>query len=1450
MLGFAGGLERAAAAVQTDDVLHFTEQPRVTANAFLPLRIPAPKAWQRVAVNPAPGHSRQRRIWKRVPGLSASNSARDAYLRDMAELEDARGQNPRKRVRGSSHVPACGDAKWNTRPRNARLIGSVDLGEARAFVNQVNEEAKTLNTSFSTKGATFPDDQLSWVPRKRHNSRWPIPPIMDRATDFEMPPASQATEPTIQIDEKIPLNRSTRRFSRRFTLLPEGEESPRKLLMPRLSPTKKPVPALSPVKKAPTITMLLPIKVSDSPLRAFRIQATPTKVVLESPKTSPPEKSPSKSSPLTTTSGAVLPPATATPRVTASQLQHTESPVPLIFDQPTTDSIVEPQHEARRRISLTAARRTERKPLGISRLDAVRNSPNRRHSFNSLNAMIAEAKDSGKGRRSTLNGVSLSAEEGLIEIDAKTNLDIFGQPSKAVASTPKRQALGANGLDETPLPSAPLDGFFSPLMTNISGITGNATFSDASPQQEPEQAAGSPALCATDAEEEPSVLEDSAPLPASIEESPTQKHQPSKIKEQSQEVTETPIQEEQAAEIEESPLYEHQAAEGDISFTPYEPEGLSTIYEESTIIDSPRKSPRKSLIKTTFVIDVQDTSMVIEEHEAISFIEPAVVLRASEGSPVEKDEMAVVPSTPRSARIAPTSPSTPLQNHDLDAVLQLSIKQSVKQSVKRSGRKEVSRFNQLDGSPSVPGLHEDSFASIDDTSELSDLSVCSADISTERLVVTSTSLPPTHLPQQQPRDSPVTSPSQPDPEAGANKEELSLLGTAPLPVAQSFESDASTVVDATIEETVDEKEPVEAEKTSPPTLECDIPLSPRVPEDTAVACQAEVLVPGTPAQATPAAQSEEAEKVSTPEQRAEDIVSAAEPSGFTPINGRQSSPSELTEHAVAILAEDIEAESDDLDEDEVVEQDAVDEACDELTMTVDDDFTFSVPPPQVENDTIQLQARHDDSEAELLRKFVTRVTANKNAKAAAAAAAATSTMQNPRLKRRSGSMSTITLATGSPMVNIEADAPAERKPLGEKSPNSPSPVKKRKLEDMKDDQAKDVVAPQDAPDSPSQAPPPKRRRKRLLGLTENTLDRSTPAVPPPLDDDIAPRRSTRARSTRTLRPTAPSANSIALSLIPVRLPGMGVMDDSTMDTHLNMARQRNEEKDLATMTRVNTRKNKGHAVHPAVILARHAEDSSWKIKEAKAEPKDPRTQADRTVKNVRWAEELASYQGESPVVPAGDANGVKDGGVLRPVTAANFMKSQAIEDDDDMDELAIPTITEVSLPPTVAKAAASVAESKPEPPKTRTRKVVATAASTSTAAPKATAAKAAVSKTDPPKAASEKAVAPVAASTRRSTRSTRLQTPTPMKKVVSAERATASKRAIPSRAKTALPKPAVLTSTAKATAAVPVEPAAASTSGIKKAAGRPTKRTDIAKLGMTVNGTPASKRRGRPAASS
>ncbi|KAL1835044.1 hypothetical protein VTK73DRAFT_6413 [Phialemonium thermophilum] len=112
---------------------------------------------------------------------------------------------------------------------------------------------------------------------------------------------------------------------------------------------------------------------------------------------------------------------------------------------------------------------------------------------------------------------------------------------------------------------------------------------------------------------------------------------------------------------------------------------------------------------------------------------------------------------------------------------------------------------------------------------------------------------------------------------------------------------------------------------------------------------------------------------------------------------------------------------------------------------------------------------------------------------------------------------------------------------------------------------------------------------------------------------------------------------------------------------------RAEEKDLAAVTRVNTRKNKANAVPPKVVLARQAEDPGWRMRERKGvfdardkgaregggdeddEGEDARrgpfpsseeraAAADSTcrkngrktrrAKGVRWAEELVRYQGD------------------------------------------------------------------------------------------------------------------------------------------------------------------------------------------------------------------------------
>ncbi len=93
----------------------------------------------------------------------------------------------------------------------------------------------------------------------------------------------------------------------------------------------------------------------------------------------------------------------------------------------------------------------------------------------------------------------------------------------------------------------------------------------------------------------------------------------------------------------------------------------------------------------------------------------------------------------------------------------------------------------------------------------------------------------------------------------------------------------------------------------------------------------------------------------------------------------------------------------------------------------------------------------------------------------------------------------------------------------------------------------------------------------------------------------------RARAARLpLKPTILSPNSSALSMIPVRLPGQaGLASDMGIEINLGATRHRGEEKDLAAITRVNTRKNKGNSV-PAKMLPGAAGRGS-KLEDERAE---------------------------------------------------------------------------------------------------------------------------------------------------------------------------------------------------------------------------------------------------------
>jgi hypothetical protein len=124
-------------------------------------------------------------------------------------------------------------------------------------------------------------------------------------------------------------------------------------------------------------------------------------------------------------------------------------------------------------------------------------------------------------------------------------------------------------------------------------------------------------------------------------------------------------------------------------------------------------------------------------------------------------------------------------------------------------------------------------------------------------------------------------------------------------------------------------------------------------------------------------------------------------------------------------------------------------------------------------------------------------------------------------------------------------------------------------------------------------------------------------------DEAEEPRSCR-RSTRTRLPVKSGLPIAAPSLIPMRRLGQ---DDTTVTL------KRNEEKELAALTRVNTRKNKGGALSALEVLAKKVEEKDdpamrqrllKEVFDTKIEQgKDSKA---KKRKSVAWAEELAQFQ--------------------------------------------------------------------------------------------------------------------------------------------------------------------------------------------------------------------------------
>lgn len=523
------------------------------------------------------------------------------------------------------------------------------------------------------------------------------------------------------------------------------------------------------------------------------------------------------------------------------------------------------------------------------------------------------------------------------------------------------------------------------------------------------------------------------------------------------------------------------------------------------------------------------------------------------------------------------------------------------------------------------------------------------------------------------------------------------------------------------------------------------------------------------------------------------------------------------------------------DEIEVVEQ--VD-AEDSLMSDDEDDVSLIAEQPiRVENDTLSLRSLHEESETDMIRKFISKVAADKSAKAAAAA----------ELENRSPPEDD----SGSPPEDSET--PPKRTPLSEKSPNSPSPTKKRKLDELSNEPSKEE-SPKMSGESPVT-----RTVKRRKGLAENS--------PPPAegeDSEDAPRRSTRQRKTLINLKSAPSANSIAKSTIPVRMPGMEMMDT---------VRARNEQKDVAAVTRYNTRKNKGSALFPQVVLKKmekvKKQGKEYVYSSSSAE-NDKATETGKRKKNkgVRWAETLARYQDDEPSAPVNSKTRALSSSLL-----ADVLKADAAL-DDDIDELAdekrVVSSKKVTTTPRLLKAKSQVksrtyssapeATSKPSIPKPKkvmpppltpvTRR---TAAAPSIPAPGPTPTTKILS-TPAPKPTTS--IPKVSAPPKRATRSGKSLVPTPIKVTATTKPKTSVSAAPPPPAPTphrgpgrprlnSMSSSSTVTSTPTSNK-VTKTPAAASKKTVVTAAARRASRV-AAGLGMSVNGTPAPKRRGRSA---
>jgi hypothetical protein len=191
------------------------------------------------------------------------------------------------------------------------------------------------------------------------------------------------------------------------------------------------------------------------------------------------------------------------------------------------------------------------------------------------------------------------------------------------------------------------------------------------------------------------------------------------------------------------------------------------------------------------------------------------------------------------------------------------------------------------------------------------------------------------------------------------------------------------------------------------------------------------------------------------------------------------------------------------------------------------------------------------------------------------------------------------------LTRVKANKAAKNPPKRKRSlPHSPLRIP---LGDLDNNASPSPLQLQNANEPDMAQPSPSKRKKKPSPLAQ-------------CENEPEPRRSGRTRPPVKELPGAPS-------FIPVRRLGQDI------DTTVTL--KRNEEKELAALTRVNTRKNKGNALTALEVLAKKSEEKEdpvmrqrllKEVFDEKMEKGRQDKEKGREKKSVTWAEELAQFQ--------------------------------------------------------------------------------------------------------------------------------------------------------------------------------------------------------------------------------